>query len=54
MATLPFGLVNFLDQRSRVQTEQINGLFVKFSGLTKTDLQEIKKSQGFLAANQVR
>lgn len=49
MATLPSGLANFLDQRLRVQTEQINDLFVKFSGLTKSDLQEIKKSQEFLA-----
>jgi hypothetical protein len=49
MATLPSGSANFLDQRLRVQTEQINDLFVKFSGLTKSDLQEIKKSQEFLA-----
>ena len=49
MATLPSGLANFLDQRLRVQTEQINDLFVKFSGLMKSDLHEIKKSQEFLA-----
>ena len=39
-----------LDRRLNQQSEQINELFVKFTQMTKIDLEEVKKSQEFLSA----
>jgi predicted nuclease with TOPRIM domain len=50
IAALPTGLEDLLDRRLRQQTEQINDLFLKFSKTTKTDLDQIKKSQDFLGS----
>jgi hypothetical protein len=41
-------ILNFLDDRLKHQTDQLNELFLKFSKSSKADLDEIKKSQEFL------
>ena len=41
-----------LDHRLNQQSEQINKLFVKFTKLTKVDLEEVKKNQEFLGAKR--
>ena len=46
MATYEF----FLDRCLRQQTEQINELLLKFSKVTKMDLNDTKKRQAFLSS----
>ena len=43
-------LEDLLDRRLRYQSNQINDLFPKYSKLSKSDLDEIKKSQDFLSS----
>ena len=43
-------LEDLLDRRLRYQSNQINDLFLKYSKLSKSDLDEIKKSQDFLSS----
>lgn len=49
MAAGSTGLEEFLDQRLKLQSEQMNELFAKFTKSTKNDLEEVKKSQSFLS-----
>jgi hypothetical protein len=48
MAAGSTGLEEFYDQRLKLQSEQMNVLFAKFTKSTKNDLEEVKKSQSFL------
>ena len=43
-------LEEFIDRRLRQQSEQLNDLFIKHSRMTKSDLDDIKKSQDFLGS----
>ena len=43
-------LEEFIDRRLCQQSEQLNDLFIKHSRMTKSDLDDIKKSQDFLGS----
>ena len=43
-------LEEFIDHRLHQQSEQLNDLFIKHSRMTKSDLDDIKKSQDFLGS----
>jgi cell division protein FtsB len=49
MAAGSTGLEEFLDQRLKLQLEQMNVLFAKFTKSTKNDLEEVNKRQSFLS-----
>ena len=48
MATSSPTLQEFFDQKMKQQSEYINDLFIKYTKVTKSDLDEVKKSQNFL------
>ena len=48
MATSSSTLQEFFDQKMKQQSEYINDLFIKYTKVTKSDLDEVKKSQNFL------
>ena len=49
MAAGSTALEEFLDQHLKLQSEQMNVLFDKFTKSTKNDFEEVKKSQSFLS-----
>ena len=48
MASASMNLEEFFDRRMKQQSEYINDLFIKYTKVTKSDLDEVKKSQNFL------
>ena len=48
MATSSSTLQEFFDQKMKQQSEYINDLFIKYTKVTKSDMDEVKKSQNFL------
>ena len=48
MATSSPTLQEFFDQKMKQQSDYINDLFIKYTKVTKSDLDEVKKSQNFL------